>query len=109
MIVSRYNKYTGKYYHYDLDDYDYFTPMFDEGLHVDGLQDDSFDMEAKLHAEVHHMRTCLYCNTEFSSRNKLFKHLGYHGIDIRREDEDYDSMKRKSNNEIIKMMKRIRL
>jgi hypothetical protein len=107
MIVSRYNKHTGKYYHYDLDDYDYFTPMFDNELH-----DDSFDMEAMLHADIiGSSKTCLYCNTEFSSRNKLFKHLGYQGIDIRREqvEWEYDNMKRKRENEITRMLKRIQL
>jgi hypothetical protein len=85
MIVSKFNKFTGKYYHYDLDDFDFFTPMFDESLH-----DDSFNAES-IHAELldyEHKKVCSYCQTEFSSRNDLFKHLGYHGVDIRKPDSD---------------------
>ena len=73
MFLIKYNNFTGKYYKYDTDDHDIFAPMFDEGLHKNDII---------AHCEPG-TKVCAYCHTEFSSRNQLFKHLGYHGLDIR--------------------------
>lgn len=74
MFVYRYNEYTKKYYKYDSDDVDLFDPMFDEDLHDNNLTSK-------------HNTKCLYCNTEFHSRNQLYHHLGYMNIDIRKDQE----------------------
>ncbi len=78
MFIYRFNQYTGKYYTYDTDEYDIFSPMFDETIHpsndefgVNPLNDESL------------RNKCAFCNTSFETRNQLFKHLGYMGIDIR--------------------------
>lgn len=72
MFIYKFNQHTKKYYKYDTDDVDIFTPMFDEGLHDNSIDPTAF-----------HRHVCVYCNTAFSSRNKLFHHLGYMNIDIR--------------------------
>lgn len=77
MIVQKYNEYTKAHYKYDLNPSDFHTPMFDEDLHR-GLQ--SCDMLDKT--------ICAYCHTEFESRNKLFYHLGFMNIDIRRQQQN---------------------
>ena len=33
MFVYKYNDFTKQYYHYDMDFYDFMSPMFDETLH----------------------------------------------------------------------------
>lgn len=75
MFFYKFNQYTGKYYKYDSDYYDIFHPMFDEELHNKDIKELYCD---KL--------VCAYCGTQFESRNKLFYHLGYNGIDIRQKD-----------------------
>ena len=75
MFLIKYNEFTRKYYKYDTDDHDILTPMFDELLHK---QDITIDPDMMTDTKI-----CYYCHTEFPSRNQLFKHLGYHGIDIR--------------------------
>lgn len=72
MIIYKLNKYNNRYYQYDLDDYDYMSPMFDEDLHNNDLTP----------TFVKKTTVCAYCHTAFSSRNKLFYHLGFHNIDI---------------------------
>lgn len=76
MILSKYNIYTEKSYRYDMDDHDYFAPMFDENLHKNDIIPDFYPNN----------KICAYCNTEFQYRNQLFKHLGYHGLDIRKNE-----------------------
>jgi len=61
-----------------MDDYDIFSPMFDDYLHP---QDDTFEVSYVTHPE--YATKCAFCNTEFASRSQLFKHLGYMGINIR--------------------------
>lgn len=75
MFFYKFNQYNGKYYKYDSDYYDILHPMFDEELHSREIKESNCD---KL--------VCLYCGTRFESRNKLFYHLGYNGIDIRSKD-----------------------
>lgn len=74
MIVYRYNKYTNRYYFYDLtEDYtQYETPAFDNAIHNNDITPDIDDP-----------LTCAYCNTCFTSRNKLFYHLEYHDINTK--------------------------
>jgi hypothetical protein len=72
MFIYKFNQHTKKYYKYDTDDVDIFTPMFDESLHDNSITPVPLP---------HH--ACVYCNTMFPSRNKLFHHLGYMNIDIR--------------------------
>jgi len=62
---------------YDTDMYDMFSPMFDEDLHPKDGNIDVFD-------KPEFRRKCVYCNTEFTSRNQLFKHLAYMGLAIKR-------------------------
>ena len=83
MFVYKFNKYTGKYYKYDTDDVDLFSPMFDEQLHP---QDDEFEADYKLDPSFGMM--CAFCQTEFETRSQLFKHLGYMGLNIRRATEE---------------------
>lgn len=84
MFVYKFNNFTQKYYKYDTDDIDLFTDMFDENLHNNDIT-----------PMVCNPNQCMYCCTVFSSRNKLFHHLGFMNIDIRRKYEqygnDYDS------------------
>lgn len=70
MFVYKYNNFEKKYYKYDTDNIDIFSPMFDEELHQNELT------PYNLHRTI-----CQYCNTEFSSRNKLFYHLKFMNID----------------------------
>jgi hypothetical protein len=72
MFVYKYNEYTKKYYKYDSDLVDLFDPMFDDDLHDNNLTPMTLLT-----------KKCMYCNTEFSSRNQLFHHLGFMNIDIR--------------------------
>jgi hypothetical protein len=59
------------------------TPMFDESLHKN-----------EHNALIVDPYVCSYCQTSFDSRNKLFYHLGFMGIDVRHshmgEDGDID-------------------
>lgn len=79
MITYRYNEHTMTHFKYDSDYYDFLTPMFDEELHRG-------EVPCALERT-----TCAYCQTEFESRNKLFYHLGYMNINIRRsKNKDHD-------------------
>lgn len=80
MFLYKYNQYTGKYYKYDMDDYDIMTPMFDETLHIPDDQGMTWDTKSQT--------TCMFCGTTFDSRNKLFYHLGFMNIDIRKSGFD---------------------
>jgi hypothetical protein len=55
-----------------MDDWDLFTPMFDETIHNNNIEI-SFYKKSKV---------CSYCGTVFPSRNKMFYHLGFHNINI---------------------------
>ena len=83
MYIYKFNQFTGKHYKYDMDEYDIFSPMFDEGLHAN---------QEVVAGAVRDSMTCLYCHTEFPSRNQLFYHLGYHNVDIRKagDTEEYN-------------------
>jgi hypothetical protein len=74
MYVYKYNKYTKKYYKYQLDEYDAHEPKFNENIHVNHV--DPYDLPRQ---------QCAYCGYVFDSRNKLFNHLGFLGIDIRKK------------------------
>ena len=85
MFVYKFNDYTKTYYRYDHDEHDMDTVEFDVTLHDNNLE------------VVPTCKTrCVYCGTEFTSRNKLFYHLGFMNIDIRTPtekgviDEDYE-------------------
>lgn len=81
MIISSYNTFTQKYYEYDTDEVDESSPMFNKDLHNNDIV---------VQWNYPHKTTCAYCNTMFQSRNKLFNHLGYMGIDIRIKGMDVD-------------------
>jgi hypothetical protein len=53
-----------------MDDWDLFTPMFDENIHNN-------DIEINFYKRS---KVCSYCGTIFPSRNKMFYHLGFHNI-----------------------------
>lgn len=55
---------------------------FDESVHTHDIHFEHLLDENKT--------TCCYCNVTFPSRNKLFYHLGYMNIDIRKESEKID-------------------
>ncbi len=74
MHVLKYNKYTHRYYSYDLEDVDTSSDMFNIDLH-----DNDIDFERPLPR-----KKCMYCHTIFKSRNELFYHLGFMNIDIGR-------------------------
>lgn len=71
MFLYKFNEHTGKYYKYDTDDVNIFTPMFDESLHDNSWKPTIFCK-----------RICMYCYHVFPSRNQLFHHLGFMNIDI---------------------------
>lgn len=73
MFVYKFNEYTGKYYTYDLDEHDYFAPMFEESLH------DSKDLQW---FENGNSTVCKHCNTDFEGHGRLLHHLAYHNYDI---------------------------
>jgi len=73
MFLFKFNPFTEEYYKYDTDDVDVLDQMFDEKLHDNNIT-----------PVIYTKTTCAYCHTCFSSRNLLFKHLGYMGIDIRK-------------------------
>ena len=69
MFLYKFNWFTNKYYKYDTDDVDLFSPMFDDKLHDNNVT----------HLNLS-KRICMYCNTCFTSRNKLFHHLSFMNI-----------------------------
>lgn len=73
MFIYKFNNFTGKYYKYDLDDFDFFSPMFNESVHNNDIKPLYDKTSTK----------CGYCEHIFDSRNQLFYHLGYHNINIR--------------------------
>jgi hypothetical protein len=72
MFFYKFNERVGKYYKYDMDEYDIMAPMFDESLHV------MTDAGTKLPEG----KICPYCNTEFPNRRQNSYHLGYHGFPV---------------------------
>ena len=74
MFLIKTNIWNGKTYQYDEDKYDIFTDMFDEKLHNNDIT-----------PLIINPYVCGYCQTIFSSRTKLFYHLGYMGININNE------------------------
>ncbi len=86
MFLYKYNKYTGKYYQYDMDFYDMFSPMFDDFLHPDH---DNF--EINYHMDPEYALTCAFCGTKFNTRTQLFKHLAYMGININKKKKNHVS------------------
>jgi len=74
MFVYKFNQFSNKFYKYDTDYVDIFSPMFDEDLHQNDLTPCNF-----------HRTICQYCNTDFESRNKLFYHLKFMNIDTEKK------------------------
>jgi hypothetical protein len=83
MFICKTNVWNGKSYTYDSDEYDMFTPMFDEQLH----NNDHI-------AQIVNPYVCGYCQTSFESRSRLFYHLGFMGIDVRSKYGDQDHVRR---------------
>jgi hypothetical protein len=73
MFIYKFNNFTGKYYKYDIDEFDFFSPMFNESVHNNDIKPLYDKTSTK----------CGYCEHIFNSRNQLFYHLGYHNINIR--------------------------
>jgi hypothetical protein len=103
MFIYKYNSYTKKYYKYDTDDVDLFSPMFDESIHDNDI----------VVTNIHPENVCVYCNTGFTSRNKLFHHLAYMNINTKNNDDmndnmndDYESDKGDYGYEIMKIKKK---
>lgn len=72
-FVYKYNNFKGRYYKYLADEFNASSPMFDESLHVNDVEPD-----------IKYDNICSYCNCYFPSRNKLFHHLNFMGIDTRK-------------------------
>jgi hypothetical protein len=75
--MYKYNAFTRSYYMYDSDEHDICSEMFDESLHDN-------ESEPPFVGRL----TCGYCQTRFLTRNRLFHHLGYMNIDIRKNKTD---------------------
>jgi hypothetical protein len=88
MFFYKVNPWNNKLYKYDSDEYDLFSPMFDHNLHIN----------EKI-PQIINPYVCGYCGTSFDSRNRLFYHLGYNGIDIKDQDheEEHYKQRRKRN------------
>lgn len=84
MFLIKKNPFDGKTYTFDTDEYDMFTDMFDESLHDNTLE-----------PQIDNRMVCAYCQTCFLSRNKLFYHLGFMGIDVRKKDMVEDNPTRR--------------
>jgi len=80
MFLYKFNWHNKKYYKYDTDDVDLFSPMFDDNLHDNNVT----------HLNLS-KRVCMYCNTCFPSRNKLFYHLSYMNINTKPYDDNESS------------------
>lgn len=72
MLIERINIYNNKVYSYDSEKYDFNTEMFNDEIHDNSIEPEFY----------RNSKTCSYCGTTFTSRNKLFYHLGFHNIDI---------------------------
>lgn len=75
MYVYKFNDHTNRYYYYKYDEFSSYvkTPLLDDKLH-----DNTKDPVTLL------SNVCCYCGCNFVSRNKLFNHLGFMNIDIKR-------------------------
>lgn len=82
MFLYKFDWFTKKYYKYDTDDVDLFSPMFDDKLHDNDITPSNLSK-----------RICMYCNTCFSSRNKLFHHLSYMNINTKPYNDNMDEDK----------------
>lgn len=76
MFFYKFNERVGKYYKYDMDEYDIMAPMFDESLHE--MKKDPDDAAVV----IPEGKICPYCNTEFPNRRQNSYHLGYHGFPV---------------------------
>ena len=72
MVIYRFNSYLKRYFCIDSAAYDPDEPTFDETIHDNAVT-----------PIVYHRTVCGYCNTMYPSRNQLFHHLGFMGIDTR--------------------------
>lgn len=79
MWVERKNVFDGKAYCWDVDDID--SEEFDVKLHDNTATPIIF-----------HSQQCMYCKAIFPSRNRLFQHLGFMNIDIRRPQHMQDQL-----------------
>ena len=105
MFLYKFNWFTKKYYKYDTDEIDIFSPMFDEQIHNNDATPIRLDR-----------KVCMYCNTCFVSRNKLFHHLSYMNINTRplsdsnsmnMNDEGYQSDKGEYGYEMSSLTKKL--
>lgn len=78
MILQRFNPFTNKLYEYDVSPSEASHPMYNALLHSNEKAPEPSPFK----------NMCGYCYTIFESRNKLFYHLGFHGIDVRNIDAD---------------------
>lgn len=73
MKVQNYNEFTKQWYEYEIPVELKDSPFYSK--HVHSLPSPPIQPLCRT--------MCAYCGYSFESRNKLFHHLGYHGIDIR--------------------------
>lgn len=79
LNIYKYNPFTAKYYTYPLDIYNSTSNFFDETLHNNNL-DPPFLPTLQ----------CAYCGYIFPSRNRLFHHLNFMGINTTRSQTKTD-------------------
>lgn len=79
VLLQQFNAHTQKWYHYVVSREALQQPMFQRQIHEQDLSASP--------SMLFHRTQCMYCGTLFESRNKLFYHLGFHGVDIRRPQE----------------------
>ena len=88
MYLHRRNPFNGKYYRvniYDENKYMTYSPYtFDKNAHDNSITPMIIDPYV-----------CGYCDTRFCSRNKLFHHLAYIGINIFNDRKIYHENKKK--------------
>ena len=86
FLHSKKNVFTNKHYRIHLDDIeDIGSNQYNTNIHNN-----------EIIPQIINPHICGYCQTLFSSRNKLFYHLGFMGIDIKKSSYDCDR-KRKQN------------
>ena len=86
MYFHRKNSHSGKHYRVNVDSVKNINEYtFNTKIH----NNDCYPM-------IINPFVCGYCDTCFESRNKLFHHLGYMGIDIQSENKIYSFEKKRN-------------
>lgn len=93
MYLLKKNPWNHKDYIYDIHLEQINSDMFNQNLHDNNALPQVIDPYV-----------CGYCNTRFCSRNKLFYHLAFMGIDTR--DSNIESLEPEIKDQVVKNRKR---